>query len=87
MNLFMICLLYCKYFGLQCIQQGIIYASKQRDISVKLTGFLESVHRLVFYKNAIRKLDLFMPSGESVPTHLGPLTRATLHLWTPVSIN
>jgi hypothetical protein len=50
----------------------------------RITGFLDFVHRLVFYKvgnTTFRKLDLFPSSGEvgKVPTQVGPLERANLN--------
>jgi hypothetical protein len=62
-----------------------------RTIVVRITGFLDFVHRTVFWKLeniTFRKLDFFPSSGEEADTHsVGPLERANLnHGTTHVSI-
>jgi hypothetical protein len=56
----------------------------EKTKALRITGFLDFVHRPEFYileNTTIRKLDLFLSSGEGreTPTLLGPLERASLN--------
>jgi hypothetical protein len=55
-------------------------------IALRITGFLDFVHRHEFWileNTKVRKLDLFPSSDEAreSPTVLGPLERANVNLW------
>jgi hypothetical protein len=69
------------------VKLGLLTLREEYTLRVRITGFLDFVHRQVFYKlenTTFRKLDVFPSSGEGekIPTQLGPLERANLNHWT-----
>jgi hypothetical protein len=67
---------------------GRASSNGERPSQIRITGFLDFLHRPVFQRlenTTFRKLDLFPSSGVGggkTPTQLGLLDRANLNHWT-----
>jgi hypothetical protein len=82
----------CLYSGdVTLCSPGRIWWTFRRNICDlhRITGFLNVFNRLVFERTRrFRNWICFRPQvkvGEKTPTHLGPLERANLSHWTPLS--